>query len=128
RKKSLVIDRILNTPSDFRKGLLDGFLNGDGHHETDADRYTVGIASSNLVKDLQLLTHSLGYYSTIGSGKVYLKSTLKGFHLFQEGLCDGTKRPEGACQDLGFASHRSDCNGMRCRHFHRGAFTTFEPF
>src|SRR5436190_21593894 len=40
---------------------------------------------------------------------------LKGFHLFWEGLPNGAKRRNGACQDLDCAQHRPDCTGMRCR-------------
>ncbi len=82
RTKSLVIDRILNAPAGFRQGLLAGFLAGDGHYEADNDRYTVGIASPQLVKDLQLLAHSVGYYATLGQLRTHLKVTDRWYQVY----------------------------------------------
>jgi DNA modification methylase len=77
RAKRLEIDRVLNAPVAFRKGLLDGFLAGDGHYEPERQRYVVGIASRQLVQDLQLLAHTLGYYATTGQYQASPRATGK---------------------------------------------------
>lgn len=84
KDKSLDLDRVLNTPLEFRRGLLEGFLAGDGHYEPENDRYTVGVASKQLVEDLRWLAESVGSFATTGktevrgkSGKRYPVYTLK---------------------------------------------------
>jgi DNA modification methylase len=92
--KSLAMDNLLNTPIEFRRGLLEGFLAGDGHYEAKSHRYRIGIASPQLALDLQLLAHSIGYYATVGQGDVLLRATNKRYAVYRVSIYK--RRPRSA--------------------------------
>lgn len=57
--KSLNMNLILNTPFEFRKGLFDGIIAGDGYIDKNG-RIVFGTASKQLRDDLYLLASSVG--------------------------------------------------------------------
>jgi modification methylase len=98
RTKSLVMDRVMNTPAAFRRGLLAGFLAGDGHYDAANDRHCIGIASRQLVQDLQLLAHSLGYYAVVGQSEVGLKATGKKYAVYHAKIYKRQPRVAGGIE------------------------------
>ena len=57
--KRLDIDQLLQTKAEFRKALLQGILEGDGHNEEN-DRWKIGLCNEKLVKDIQVIAESVG--------------------------------------------------------------------
>ncbi len=52
----------LNENNNFLEGVLDGYLDGDGHYEKENDRYRIGFAlNRELEYDLRLICNRLGY-------------------------------------------------------------------
>jgi len=65
KTKEVVINRFLNTPTEFREGFVDGYFEGDGY--TKNNKKTVTSASKQLIKNVQIILSTLG--------KVYSKNT-----------------------------------------------------
>ena len=60
-QKALTNDAF-NVSKEFMRGVLDGFLSGDGHYEKDNKRWRVGIKPNHKLKNqLQLLCRIFGY-------------------------------------------------------------------
>jgi len=85
KEKALNMEYILNTPIEFRRGLFEGMILGDGsivrvdRNKKNKNKYSIlyGSASVQLVKDFCLLASSLGYFANI-----YKYINKKGFNCF----------------------------------------------
>jgi len=108
--KGLNMDIILNTPANFRKGILDGFMEGDGTENKDA-LYT-SIASKRLRDDLALLCSSLGYefskYDETINGKIYY-----GLRVFPRGKY---KKRNRRFHKINKISHNRGSNQRTCKY------------
>ena len=81
-EKGLNREILLNTPAEFRKGILEGFMEGDGTSHKGA-LYT-SIASKRLRDDLALLSSSLGYEYSIYEERIANK-VYYGLRVFKAG-------------------------------------------
>ena len=63
KTKSLAIDIILNTPNEFRRGLLNGYVDGDGHRRCG---WTTASASRRLRDDFATVASSVGIITSKG--------------------------------------------------------------
>jgi len=59
KEKELNLNFILNTPLEFRQGLFDGIIEGDGHYDENG-RISYGTASEALRNHVYLLASSIG--------------------------------------------------------------------
>ncbi|MDP2754185.1 MAG: DNA methyltransferase [Nitrospirota bacterium] len=63
-QKALNIDYLINTPHEFRKGLWDGYIDGDGHKQDDST-WSSRSASEALIEGLQTIGTTLGKIMSI---------------------------------------------------------------
>lgn len=76
--KHLDINFLLNTPKEFRQGIIDGYILGDGY-ERDKQK-TVTSASKLLIKNIQTIWASIGELTSFGKNEQYDKRTKKKYH------------------------------------------------
>jgi DNA modification methylase len=61
-KEKHLSSHAFNESNEFLKGVLDGYLDGDGYYDKDNNRYRIGFAlNRNLEYDLRLVCNRLGY-------------------------------------------------------------------
>jgi len=72
KERKLNMDFILNTPEEFRKGILDGYIEGDGSTK-DRAGFVVASCSRTLAENIRLLCSSLGIVTSIKEMKQYDK-------------------------------------------------------
>ena len=76
KTRRLNMDFVLNTPEEFRKGILDGYVEGDGSTKSRAG-FVAASCSKNLVENIRLLCSSLGIVTSMKERKQYDKRTGK---------------------------------------------------
>ena len=76
KEKRLNMDFILNTPEEFRRGILDGYIEGDGSTKGRVG-FVVASCSKTLAENIRLLCSSLGIVTSIKEMKQYDKRTGK---------------------------------------------------
>ena len=70
--------------NDFLKGVLDGFLAGDGYYDVKNDRYRFMITTNrNLIEDLRVICNRLGFSMRTRARKVHLKINNKSYSTFE---------------------------------------------
>ena len=82
RTKFLNMEIILNTPEEFRKGILDGYIEGDGHKRQGIPGWIVASASEHLRNDVSTLASSLGIITSKRNDKRTDKRTGKTYHAY----------------------------------------------
>ena len=75
KNKKKITHFYLNTPKDFRKGILDGYNAGDGR-KADLNKYHIRTISKEMRKQFMLIGASLGYDISLLQNQ---KSSLKSF-------------------------------------------------
>jgi len=71
--KKLNIDYLLNTSKEFRQGLFDGYILGDGHI-TKEGRISVRSASKDLIFNFQIISSTLGIVTSVNKVKTKEKT------------------------------------------------------
>ena len=77
RSKNLNIELILNAPAEFRQGILDGYVDGDGSDRGNAPGWVATSASRRLRDDIGTLSSSLGIITSKGGNKQFDNRTDK---------------------------------------------------